>query len=941
MVAEELRNLADKAPIVIVLDDLHAADSSSLFLVHFVAREVRSCRLLLVGTFRDVEAQLRADVAESFARATREGRCLGLRRLPRPEASRLMRSSAESITHETVEAVFQATQGNPLFIGEVMRLLAAQPELAERRSLPIPFGLREVIRQQLSLLSEDARSVLDTAAVFGVEFRLPAVAELLHVSTDALAEAFREAAEKAAIVSLSEDRFAFSHALVREAIYRDMPHSHRMNQHARAGDALQRLGPNATSAAEIAHHYLEAGAPRIADAVSAVVRASEEALAFSACEDALQLLQRVQGVLDRLRIPRLTIEVRLAEARALGHMGDRRQAQHLCLRAVELARELGDRELFARAVLGYGEEFNPGFVDPVLVRLLEESLERGLEGALRARVLARLAAAVQPTEDFEVPVRIARQAVEAARSSGDRTVLLDVIHAAVASMMDLVDPLERSALSLEQLRLAEELGDRPKRLRAHLRLAIDFLEMGDMARVDIEIDAYEILARELKRVHLLWKGRALRALRAVIAGRFVEADAFFDEARSLAVEGQDSGFALTGALFRQGRLAAQARFDELLLAANEASSALRAVPDGEHFGALLRASAFARSGRAEQARTLLEAIPRAWLERQRDQTSLGWVAESVIASGDRALLEQTLSKLRPLADRCSHAGLVGLTWEGPITAFVAAIEAALGQFDEAERHYEDTRRRLATMRAEPHLARVDCELAEMLITRGEPEDVERARLLFGGALSVAARLMMPGLAARIKAHQTAMDRLPCSRHATFALYREGDSWSVEHPGGVILLRHTRGLEMLAMLVERAGEDIHVTELMAGKEPVDGGDAGEVLDRRAMAAYRERLEALRDDLREAETFANLARASRAREEIDALTEELSRAVGIGGRVRRVGSATERARVAVRKRLREAILKIAEHAPTLGHALERDVSTGTYCSYHPPEPRPSHP
>jgi hypothetical protein len=163
--------------------------------------------------------------------------------------------------------------------------------------------------------------------------------------------------------------------------------------------------------------------------------------------------------------------------------------------------------------------------------------------------------------------------------------------------------------------------------------------------------------------------------------------------------------------------------------------------------------------------------------------------------------------------------------------------------------------------------------------------------------------------------------------------REGDVWAIRG-ASEIRLKDSRGLRILAQLVEQPGREFHVTELLA--PPGEAGyttDAGEMLDAVAIARYRERLEDLREQEREAEQFADLARADRLRAEMDALSDELSRAVGLGGRTRRAGSTAEKARVNVRQRLRDAIEKVAQHDPVLGRHLRWAVRTGNFCCYDP--------
>jgi hypothetical protein len=140
--------------------------------------------------------------------------------------------------------------------------------------------------------------------------------------------------------------------------------------------------------------------------------------------------------------------------------------------------------------------------------------------------------------------------------------------------------------------------------------------------------------------------------------------------------------------------------------------------------------------------------------------------------------------------------------------------------------------------------------------------------------------------------------------------------------------------MLATLIASPGQEFHVLQLVSsGDDVADAGDAGTVLDEQAVQSYRRRLLELREELDEAEGFADAGRANRAREEIDFLTAELARAVGLGGRLRRAGAAAERARTTAQKRLRGAIQRIEEGLPELGRHLDQTVRTGTFCGYLP--------
>jgi hypothetical protein len=140
--------------------------------------------------------------------------------------------------------------------------------------------------------------------------------------------------------------------------------------------------------------------------------------------------------------------------------------------------------------------------------------------------------------------------------------------------------------------------------------------------------------------------------------------------------------------------------------------------------------------------------------------------------------------------------------------------------------------------------------------------------------------------------------------------------------------------MLAQLIERPWTEIHALELMgSGADTADGGDSGELLDAEAIADYKQRIRELDERIEDATELGNITKAERHRAEREALANEIARAVGLGGKARRAGGAAERARSAVRRRIKDAIDRIAEQNAELGQYLERTIKTGTYCSYRP--------
>jgi hypothetical protein len=187
--------------------------------------------------------------------------------------------------------------------------------------------------------------------------------------------------------------------------------------------------------------------------------------------------------------------------------------------------------------------------------------------------------------------------------------------------------------------------------------------------------------------------------------------------------------------------------------------------------------------------------------------------------------------------------------------------------------------------------------------------------------------------------------------------REGEFWTVAFDGAVVRLRDSKGLRQIALLLAQPGREVTATDLeglvggaaeaTAGTAPrrsaydevsarSDFGDAGELLDAEARAAYKARLDELQEEIDEADEFNDPERAERARGEREFLIRELARAVGLGGRDRRAASHAERARLNATRAIRAAMANLAREHPLLGQHLSATIRTGRYCSYTP-DPR----
>jgi hypothetical protein len=178
-------------------------------------------------------------------------------------------------------------------------------------------------------------------------------------------------------------------------------------------------------------------------------------------------------------------------------------------------------------------------------------------------------------------------------------------------------------------------------------------------------------------------------------------------------------------------------------------------------------------------------------------------------------------------------------------------------------------------------------------------------------------------------------RPPSVSESVPRLERDGELWTFHYEGREIRLKDSKGLSYLAALLREPGRELHVGALLTGDGLSTGelGDAGKLIDARAKAEYRRRLDQIREGIEEAESRLDSEAASRARGEREALASELSRALGLGGRDRRASAASERARINVQRRIRDVMRRVGEHDPALGRYLEMHVKTGVFCCFRP--------
>jgi DNA-binding SARP family transcriptional activator len=288
-----------RRPLVLVLDDLNWADTDSLQLLEFFARELADVPILVVGTYRDVELSRRHPLSQTLGELARERvfeRVL-LRGLSHDDVARFVDATGSFVPDPAlVRAVHAQTEGNPFFVKEVVRLL--MEEGAPPDATRIPAGVREAIGRRLERLSESCNEVLTVASAIGRSFSLVQLRRLIDdLTEDELLEALDEGlvAHVIADVPGAAGSYEFTHALIQGTLADEISLTRRARLHARIAELLEELygGQLESHAAELAHHFAAAEAVLGADKlVRYAMLAGEAALAAYAPEQALQHFER-------------------------------------------------------------------------------------------------------------------------------------------------------------------------------------------------------------------------------------------------------------------------------------------------------------------------------------------------------------------------------------------------------------------------------------------------------------------------------------------------------------------------------------------------------------------------------------------------------------------------------------------------------------------------
>ena len=938
-----LRALAAGGALLVVLDDLHAADEQTVELARFAARRLRGSPVLLAAAVRDA-----LDGAEPALEAAT---MLNLRGLDTAAVEELAEWwDMPSLPADTIAMVHTATGGNPLHVTQSLAVLAGDPVAASdpdsARGL-IRDQLRDLVQERLRRLSGDVQELLAAASVVGRDVTLPVVARMLDRPLSDTARSLVAATTAGLLVATGVGRYRFGHELIREAVYASLDPDRAAGLHGAAGRVLERLHGTGRDdvLAAVAHHYLHAAPADGASARRAASAAADRAVAAMAYPQAVvgygaaldaSAFDESAGAADRA-----DLLLRRAQARCLA--GEPGAARADFLAAAAAAREAADVERLGAAALGMGAGGYLPNIDAERLALIGEALARKsvVGPALRAQLLVAGSQELL-TDVASLPRRraMAEEAADLAAAQPDPAVRAEVFPQAAVSLIG-PDTLARRVALLDDAVLAAVEARRPDlEFQARIWSFGASLERGEFGPARAQLMVLAGLAERLRRPQYSMYVAARHATVALLAGRLDDVLARTDEARRLAQDaGEPAGLMVAADLTAQVALLRGA--PELARSAEVAFREVRRrsadLPTFRvrhaHLRALLgdpapAAAVLARLLATElvDLRTELNGLPA--LARV---TDLAWYLR------DRGAAAALYTELAPWADLHVVDGS-GFSYSGPVTLHLGRMAALAGDLVTAATHLDAA----AAVAAREDLPLVAAQVAAaagcLRGRRGIPDAAARR------ARELAQRLGAGSVLRDLDEFET----VPAGPVPALGVFRRaGNLWEVGIDPERVWVHHRHGMTHLARLLDVPHTEVHALDMLsttratpaAPAERMPEGMAGRrapgfaALDEAAKVSYRRRVAELRDELHEAEDCHDPVRAERAQAELDAVAGELAAATGLSGRDRWLGDAGERARVSVTRTIRAAIKAISDIAPVTGQHLSTSVRTGIFCAYRP--------
>jgi len=749
-VTEFLRNAGNVQPMLVVLEDLHDADKGTLDMLTHVSRNLSGTRLLIVGTYRDVEVDRSHPLSASLAelrRISNYGRIF-LRGLNADEVRRML----ESITQQSVpwglaEAVHRQTEGNPLFVQEVVRYVAEEGYITRKEEqwrptrdtpleMSIPEGLRDVIGRRLSLLSPECNQLLAVSSVIGREFALDTLKAVTGINEDVFMNALKEAVRLSVLEERSQRglvRYRFTHAFFRQTLYEEIIAPRRIRLHQQVARALEQVYKNRLEehAAEFAEHFsYSSDRADLEKAVSYGEMAAKRATDVYSYGEAVRLLEqalKVQEVLDpEEKLKRCDLLTALGWARFYNH-----EYRHIldneAPAALALAEEIGDNGracqpclLATFALEGMGTSLAFGTEEGAK---WTEAFDRYAPPDTIERVWANraLAGRKEAARDIAGVWSLFRQSAVVARKLGDASAFVNFGENYLRYCPPTVEHVEEARQIANEMRRVWDKANPFSMAYGMSSAASFFLRLGDREQGEA-ISREEMESPRLARLpasqHLF---PYIRACYHIMDGQLEEATRCYDDVLRFGPEMDVPMFALAYANRVGPRLGGYLgwgqkelrRLEELLQVASVS------VPVQAH----VRAYYLTCGGEKEEVVAILDEVADNYAA---EPEKIRHLFGPLVLLLETAALARHTRAAEVLLNLLAGAVFKTTGLYSPTCAarHLGAAAALLGRHQEARKHYREAIKVCTEMRFRPELALTRLQLAELLLEHYQKERAE-------------------------------------------------------------------------------------------------------------------------------------------------------------------------------------------------------------------------
>jgi tetratricopeptide (TPR) repeat protein len=734
-VSEFLSNAANIQPLLIVLEDLHDSDKGTLDLLTHITRRMDKHRLLILGTYRDIEVDRAHPLTNALAelrRVSSYSRIL-LRGLTVDEVHRMLSGlSGRDVPWQMAEVVHHQTEGNPLFVQEVLRYVIEDGLLVregdqwrtvstDRLATSIPEGLRDVIGKRLSTLSPECNQVLAVASVIGREFRFEVLQKVAGIPEDDLYKAI----EEARTVSVIEERTAvgasvtyrFNHAFFRQTLYEEMIAPRRNRLHQQIARALEEMfAPRLEDhASALADHFSHSTGPEdLSKAVYYGEMAAERATSVFDFGEAVRLLVdalQVQEVLNpEDKEKRCDLLISLCDALMMSGT-PRRVLDKEAPAALTLAEEIGDKNRGAlictkaiSALMFYGA--GPGLASPETADWANKLDQYAAPDTIeRAQADCCLGIVEYYNNNYPRAAALLKESLDLARRLGD----METFHMSASMWLNYVAAPQHSK---ERFMLAEEFFEKTfkgvslfMRFNIMFQLGNVYLALAQYDRVEEIFSRFSDLSEKINLPNLYLSSLGLKSLRASIEGDLEEA---VDITRQMLDIGRDSEFSL----YAQTLAVVCGLRPRLYLGKAEAmlnNFIMRPVnPMSEAWGLSLL-------GRMEEASSIMDQIiqARSSISVKEDESWGTWdiiLLESATITGHEKMAERVLNRFANADQKTT-----GIYYTTVINRHLGAGALMLGRINEAKQHYMEAIKVAEDLQFRPELALTRFQLAELLL----------------------------------------------------------------------------------------------------------------------------------------------------------------------------------------------------------------------------------